>query len=128
PWVGLWGVFPEYRSRIAKVITLSERINDCFERSMNGKALAYTSDAMIAMLSYIQWLSTGVPTGQSVVGRGFKELNRQSVPDAASGKVLYLAKCVACHGADGEDGPHRRDASNGLTFVHCATPFVGSFG
>ena len=102
PWVGLWGVFPEYRSRSAKVITLSERINDCFERSMNGKALSYTSDAMIAMLSYIQWLSTGVPTGQSVVGRGFKELDRHSVPDAASGKVLYMAKCVACHGADGE--------------------------
>lgn len=31
PWVGIWGVFPEYRSRSGKVISLQERVNDCFE-------------------------------------------------------------------------------------------------
>ena len=36
PWVGLWGVFPEYRSRNSQINSLQERINDCFERSMNG--------------------------------------------------------------------------------------------
>src|SRR5262249_50798026 len=44
PWVGLWGVFPEYRSRNGQVNALQDRINDCFERSMNGKALPYESD------------------------------------------------------------------------------------
>ena len=39
PWVGLAGVFPEYRSRSGKIIALQERINDCFQRSMNGKPL-----------------------------------------------------------------------------------------
>src|SRR5262245_29346582 len=34
PWVGLWGVFPEYRARSGKVNALQDRINDCFERSM----------------------------------------------------------------------------------------------
>lgn len=32
PWVGLWAVFPEYRSRNAQVNPLEERINDCFRR------------------------------------------------------------------------------------------------
>jgi len=39
PWVGIWGVFPEYRSRNGKVNTLEDRINDCLQRSMNGKAV-----------------------------------------------------------------------------------------
>ena len=29
PWIGIWGVFPEYRSRSGKVISLPERVNDC---------------------------------------------------------------------------------------------------
>ena len=101
PFVGLWGVFPEYNSRDGKVVTLSQRINDCFERSMNGQALAYNSDEMINMLAYIQWLSTGVPTGQSVKGRGCGEIDLKLIPDSARGEVLYGQKCSSCHGADG---------------------------
>src|SRR6476620_6414180 len=44
PWVGIWGLFPEWRSRNAKVDALQERVNDCFERSMNGKPLPLGSD------------------------------------------------------------------------------------
>jgi thiosulfate dehydrogenase len=101
PFVGLWGVFPEYRSRNAKVITLADRINDCFERSMNGKPLGYASNEMVAILAYMQWLSTGVPTGQSVEGRGFVKINANLNPNADNGKVLYAEKCASCHGAAG---------------------------
>ena len=72
PFVGLWGVFPAYETRSASVETLADRINDCFRRSMNGKALDVDSAPMRAMLAYIAWLSTGVPTGTSVEGRGFR--------------------------------------------------------
>ena len=30
PWVGIWGVFPEYRNRNARVNLMEDRINDCF--------------------------------------------------------------------------------------------------
>jgi thiosulfate dehydrogenase len=63
PWVGIWGVFPEYRSRNAKVNILQERINDCFQRSMNGKPLPVDGDEMHAILSYMWWLSKDVPNG-----------------------------------------------------------------
>ena len=71
PFVGLWGVFPEYFARSGRVETLADRINDCFVRSMNGRPIAVDGDPMRAILAYVAWLSAGVPTGSSVEGRGF---------------------------------------------------------
>jgi thiosulfate dehydrogenase len=102
PYVGLWGVFPEYRSRNGRINTMQERINECFVRSMNGKALVVDSKEMTAMLMYIQWLSTGVPVGVEVVGRGMGDVDDSLKPDPIHGKQIYAAKCAACHGANGE--------------------------
>jgi thiosulfate dehydrogenase len=41
----------KYRSRSGKVISLTERVNDCFQRSMNGKPLAYDSAKMNNILA-----------------------------------------------------------------------------
>ena len=101
PFVGLTGVFPDYRTRGADIDNLAERINDCFLRSMNGKPLAYNSTEMNAMLMYINWLSTGVPVGSSVVGRGMGKVNSSLTPNAIHGKQVYVDKCAICHGADG---------------------------
>lgn len=102
PWVGIWGVFPEYRARSGRLISLQERVNDCFERSMNGKPLAFNSEEMNNILAYMQWLSSGVPTGVSVKGRGFGPIDQKLVPDPVHGKQVYAEKCVSCHGAGGE--------------------------
>lgn len=102
PWVGIWGVFPEYRTRNAEVNSLQDRVNDCFERSMNGKPLPYDSKEMRGILAYMQWLSSGVPTGDSVPGRGFKKITAPEKPDNERGKAVYATKCAACHGENGE--------------------------
>ncbi len=102
PFVGLWGMFPEYRSRGASINSLQQRINDCFQRSMNGKALAYDSKEMNAMLMYMRWLSSGVPTGTPVAERGMGKVVKALVPNAGHGKTLYAEKCASCHGANGE--------------------------
>lgn len=101
PWVGIWGVFPEYRARSGKVISLQERVNDCFERSMNGKALAYNSVEMNNILAYMQWTSTGVPTGTVTKGRGFGPINQKLTANGERGKAVYAAKCASCHGVTG---------------------------
>ena len=101
PWVGLAGAFPEYRSRSGKIISLQERINDCFQRSMNGQPLAFDSADMNANMAYMKWLSTGVPTGADVTGRGFEKIDTALRPDPAHGKAVYGEKCVSCHGAEG---------------------------
>ena len=102
PWVGLWGAFPAYSVRSASVETLEDRINACFERSMNGKPLPSDGDEMRGILAYIAWLSRGVPTGASVGGRGFPRIRPSREPDRAKGREIYLARCAACHRPDGE--------------------------
>ena len=87
PWVGLWGMFPEYRSRNAQVNALQDRINDCFERSMNGKPLPYDSDEMRGILAYVWWLSRDVPTGVAVKGRGFIRVRVSRPADSARGEA-----------------------------------------
>ena len=102
PFVGLWGIFPEYRQRSSSINSLQERINDCFERSMNGHALAYDSKEMNALLMYMQWLSTGVPTGTPVQGRGMGSIDQSLQANADNGQKLYATQCAACHGAEGQ--------------------------
>ena len=102
PFVGLWGVFPEYFARSGRVDTLADRINDCFARSMNGKPIALDGEPMRALLAYIAWLSSGVPTGASVEGRGFAVIAAPArAPDPGRGATLYTQRCAECHGADG---------------------------
>ncbi len=138
PLAGLTGVFPEYRERRGSVESLEQRINDCFLRSMNGKALPQSSTEMIGLLAYIAWLSRGVPTGTEVIGRGFRDISAPSKPNAGDGKVLYAQKCAACHGADGQGtrgagsafvfpplwGPRSFNTGAGMARVSVAAAFV----
>ena len=138
PLVGLTGIFPEYRARRGLVESLEERINDCFLRSMNGRALPPAGPEMIALLAYIAWLSQGVPTGAEVVGRGFREITAPVKPDSARGKALFAQKCAACHGGGGQGlrgagnafvfpplwGPQSFNTGAGMARVSVAAAFV----
>jgi thiosulfate dehydrogenase len=102
PMVGVWGQFLQYRGREGAVATLEERINGCMERSMNGRALPLESREMRAFLSYMRWLSTGIPDGANLRGAGtlrIKEPDRAA--DPGRGAEVYAKACVACHGVDG---------------------------
>lgn len=102
PWVGVAATFPQYRSRDGRVNILEQRINDCFERSMNGKSLPLNDPAMIDMVAYMTWLSQNVPIGRTVEGMGVPKVAVEREPDLDKGKAVYAAKCAACHGADGQ--------------------------
>jgi thiosulfate dehydrogenase len=103
PFVGLAGVFPEYSQRDQHVITLQDRINDCFMRSMNGKPIPSDSQDMNDFVAYMTYLSREVPTGKSVEGRGFKAVAQPAQPfSPIRGKDVYEAICSDCHGANGE--------------------------
>ena len=60
------GAYPRYMPRPGKVIGLTERINGCLQRSMNGKPLPKDAPQMRAMLDYMAWLNSAVPDGAKV--------------------------------------------------------------
>lgn len=110
PWNNMPSVYPIYRSRAGRVNTIQERINGCFERSMNGKALDLDSDDMNAMASYMNWLSQDMPFGVSPEGRGFVKVNKELEPNPETGKKLFAEKCSVCHGDNGE-GQYNADGT-----------------
>ncbi len=106
--------YPKFRARSGTAETIAKRVNDCFQRSLNGQALDSTSHEMMAIKAYITWLGYGVPKGKTPKGSGLLKLNflnRAANPD--SGQVVYRAKCQSCHGQNGEglampEGNNRR--------------------
>lgn len=56
PIVDLAGLFPMYSKREGRVISLEDRIQECFTRSENGRALPPLSREMQALVAYINSL------------------------------------------------------------------------
>ncbi len=102
PYVGVSAAFPTYAARAGRVITLEDRINGCFPRSMDGKPLPPGSQDMQAMLAYIEWMRRDAQPGEKVPGRGIGKIDQKLKPDPVNGERIYHAQCAACHGAQGE--------------------------
>jgi thiosulfate dehydrogenase len=107
----LWGnnfsrvasTYPLFRNRSGKVETVEMRINDCFERSLNGKKPADSGKEMKAMVAYINWIGKDVPKGEKVKGSGVEALPfLDRAADTLKGKIVYLSICRKCHGENGE--------------------------
>lgn len=102
PYINSFNAYPSYNPRAAKEVTLTERINGCFRRSMNGKPLPPQSAEMKAMLAYMQWLSKTVPADQKVKITNMGKINKNLKPNPERGAEIYQAQCASCHGDNGE--------------------------
>lgn len=102
PYVGITAFFPSYQLRAGKVITMEDRINGCFRRSMNGKPLAKEGDDMKAMIAYFDWMKGETKPEDKVPGRGIGKVDTSLTPDPVRGKDIYAEQCAACHGENGE--------------------------
>jgi thiosulfate dehydrogenase len=102
PFVGISAFFPSYAPRAGRVITLADRINGCFLRSMNGKPLPVDSADMNAMVAYFDWMKRETKPQDKVAGRGVGVMSMAIKPDVENGKRVYAAQCAVCHGKDGE--------------------------
>ncbi|MGM3273571.1 c-type cytochrome [Ralstonia sp. 24A2] len=102
PYVGLSAFFPSYAPRAGRVITLEDRINGCFLRSMNGKPLPVNSEEMKAMVAYFDWMKRETKPQDKVAGRGVGKIDKGLVPNTDNGRNIYAAQCALCHGANGE--------------------------
>ncbi len=104
PWANNYSAvvstYPKFRDRSGSLETIPKRVNDCFERSLNGMALDTTSLEMKAILAYLHWVGDDIPKGKKPKGSGIMDLPYlDRAADPAKGKVVYQAKCQVCHGA-----------------------------
>ena len=95
--------YPKFRARSGGIENIYKRINDCIERSLNGRALDTQSAEMRAMVAYVEFVGRGVPKGRTPEGAGLKKpalLPRAA--DPVKGQLVYEAQCQSCHQADGQ--------------------------
>jgi thiosulfate dehydrogenase len=96
-------LYPKFRARSGSTENIYKRVNDCFERSLNGKAIDTAGKEMQAIVAYINFLGTNVEKGKKAEGSGFKELAfLDRAADPEKGLTIYTAKCQSCHQANGE--------------------------
>jgi thiosulfate dehydrogenase len=125
PLVAIAGAFPEYNRRAGRLISLTDRIVDCFLRSENstgilerdedGYALRVSPEALptptskevLALSAFLTWLSRGYEIGGNPTWRG-----QNTIPIAAlipigklepqKGEAIFKERCTSCHGPDGQ--------------------------
>lgn len=96
--------YPRFSQRAGHVVTLEQRIQECFVRSENGKPLPANSPQMNALVAYLHSISASPDKSKPA-----EYLPLVALPaltgDPARGKDLYIAQCAACHQANGEGRP-----------------------
>ena len=106
----VFSTYPKFRARSGSEEDITKRINDCFLRSLNGNSLQPDSREMKAITAYIHWLGQAVPKNKIPLGSGLVKVDLLQRPaDPEKGKVVYLAKCQSCHGAQGQGLPMPED-------------------
>ncbi len=88
--------YPAYASDAKRVVTLPMRINFCREHALRAPALAEGSEQMMAMATYLRWVTRGLPVAADARGPAEAVLEQ--------GKELYFKKigllqysCADCH-------------------------------
>ena len=102
----LWGaypMYPAYRKKNDKVNSYAERVQGCFQFSMNGKVPATDSHVINALTAYSYWLSTKAPIAVELPGRAYPEVPEpKGGYDIAKGEAVYKEQCAVCHGESGQ--------------------------
>ena len=107
PLTGSHARYPKYMDRTGAVITLTDRVNYCFTRSLAGNRLPDDSREMEDILAYIAFLSAGVPTGAKTPGADGLVKMTPMEGDTVRGAALFAKTCAICHGVDGQSGAGR---------------------
>ena len=131
PLIGAFSRYPQYRPRNGLVNLIEDRINDCFERSLNGKALARDGRDMRDIVAYLAFMSRGVAPPGEVAGAGVRTL--EPLPsDTVQGAAIFSETCSRCHGIDGSGtalapplwGPRSFNVAAGMARLRVAAAFI----
>ena len=111
--------YPRFSGRAGTQTDIEDRINECMQRSMNGKALPMDSVEMQAIAAYLRSLGArfdvmGASLRKSKEPKAFVTPDRAA--DPVAGKVVFEEKCAVCHGLDGQGLLATGDRAKGYLF------------
>jgi thiosulfate dehydrogenase len=106
-FLGTATAYPAWSPREERVITLEDRVLNCFMRSCNGTRPPLGSEVSVAVTAYITSLSQDMPVkmnSKRPIGPGaVKQLSiKADQADINRGASLYAARCAECHQQDGQ--------------------------
>ncbi len=102
-YAGFISSYPKMSGRSGKVEPASERLAECFDRSLAGKVPDTSKKEIQAMLAYMKWIGKDVKKGQKLFGSATEKLTfPASSADPVKGKEVFTMKCQSCHGNNGE--------------------------
>ena len=92
PWSGVSARYPRYRARRGGIETIEQRVNECITRSLAGRMLSDSSDAMRDIVAYLDALrDEPAPVRPDTV---------LLVGDVRRGAVSWSRRCARCHATD----------------------------
>ena len=111
--------YPRFSGRSNTTTTIEDRVNECMQRSLNGRPLPKDSPEMIAMAAYIRSLgdrdaASGAGARKANEPPAFKTPKRAA--NLKAGKQVFEQHCTACHGADGAGLPAAANPIHGFVF------------
>jgi thiosulfate dehydrogenase len=111
--ISLVGASNLYPKKLAPgtLFTLADRINGCFERSLNGKRMPIESRPMKALTAYLEWISTGMAHVKEAPWLKRADLRSHHVANPHHGAQVYERYCSMCHGNDGQGEPRPYELS-----------------
>lgn len=131
-WQGVYAKFPQFRSRNAAIQVIEDRINDCFERSMDGRRMPVDTAPMKAIVAYLAWVSKDVPVTGGIAGGRITAPFDGLQGDTTAGADFFRTECARCHGAEGQGtvagppvwGPGSYNIGAGLARPRTAAAFI----
>lgn len=94
---GAYARLPAYHARTGRVITIEDRVDNCFTRSLAGTPLPPNGRDMQAIVAYLRTLSADARDSAAS-----SDTRIAFWGDTARGRTEYAHRCARCHGASGE--------------------------
>lgn len=131
PLTGVYSRYPSYAGRDSRVISIQDRVNNCFRRSLAGRNIPIDGEQMNAIVMYLAVVSHGIAVGAHVPGEGMPTLPDLR-GDTSHGAAMYAGRCARCHGDNGQGiapatplwGPRSYSVGASLARVSRAATFI----
>jgi thiosulfate dehydrogenase len=104
PLFGSYARYPQYLERAGGVVSIEDRVNFCFTRSLAGYRVPNNSTEMRDIVAYLAFLSRGIPGGTDPAGTRLVAMPAGK-GDSTRGVEVFATNCARCHGGDAKGTP-----------------------